>query len=298
MARRIAIAVKLARPAIYRPGKDVLDILKATHEQAQRLGDARSVMRSLYWIGWLELALIDEDVGRFSRAAKGMKEALQLKGERIPLEIESALVSLRCLTEMCRGDWPACQQTAAELAVRARRIGSTYMQSLSLTGTGYALFFQGDREQGISLMREGVERLERSEILMNISMSYSWLAEALALAGRYDEAEKQAELALGWAKQSDRMGEAQARRALFLVTAARAPHDAERVDAALAGVIAVAKDKGSMREVAIAQLRAVEALKGVRDVGWKRELLDECARSFAAMQMPWYGLQAESLRRS
>jgi len=63
MRRRIELSLKLANTAIYRPSLESVRALARSHDYAERLGHAPSVVRALYWMGWIEHAL-----GRWSEA--------------------------------------------------------------------------------------------------------------------------------------------------------------------------------------------------------------------------------------
>jgi len=63
MRRRIDLSLKLANTAIYRPSLESVRALARAHAYSERLGHAPSVVRTLYWMGWIEHAL-----GRWSEA--------------------------------------------------------------------------------------------------------------------------------------------------------------------------------------------------------------------------------------
>ncbi len=240
------------------------------------------------------LALIDAEAGRFEEADRRMEEVMRHR-DQMQLEVEAAQLSLCSFIDAFRGDWNSCISTSEELAPRAQRVGTTYMISLTETNAGCARYFLGEKSRGLEMMRRGVATLEASEVRMSISWSYAVLAEALCLEGRYDEAETLLEHTLDRMRQSDRFGECTAMRALFLLKAGRLRNEA-RVDAALERAIDCARRKGAWRDVAIAHLRAAEALRGKRDPAWLSDHLEQSIRDFSAMGMAWYLERAQALR--
>ena len=207
------------------------------------------------------------------------------------------MAGTRGVVELFRGDWPACRKSALELDRKSKRIGSTFMQAVSQTLGGYArcFGFDGQRSEGLAMMRSGVDMLERSEISMMLSFLHACLAEALVLGGEVDEAQSFAERALEHATtREDRMGEPPAYRVLLLATARRSPRERDRIDAALDAALAAARRRGSVRDAVITTMRAAEVLAG-SDPGWARAQLLDCAKRFGALQMPWYRARAEEL---
>lgn len=374
MRRRVDITLKrLSHTAVYRPSKELRELLRNCLELAERLGDPRGVSYSLYWMSFLEHALgswaasseyserciaraeeqrdarllsmvyanhgqtlfhlgdyaeamrmlddsvrlsravsesaagrfiayplgyeamIHADSGRFDLADERQKEADALSRDTGLLYVEAAVAGTRGVVELFRGDWVACRESGFELERKSKRIGSTFMQAVSQTLGGYARCFDGEQSEGLAMLRDGVEMLERSEISMMLSFLCSCLAEALALAGEVDEAQTFADRALEHAAtRGDRMGEPQAYRVLLLVTAQRSPGERDRIDAALDAALHAAHRRGSVRDALITTMRAAEVL-AASDANWARAQLLDCAERFGALQMPWYRARAEEL---
>jgi class 3 adenylate cyclase/tetratricopeptide (TPR) repeat protein len=239
-------------------------------------------------------AMIHAEAGRFDLAAERLDEATMLARESGRLYTEAAVVGSRALVDLFRGDWPVCRKNAEELERKAKRIGSTFMLAFSQALGGYARCFDGQRAEGIAMLRDGIARLQRTEISMMMSFLYACLAEALVLGGEVEEAESLAARALEHAAREDRSGEPAARRVQLLVAARRAPGERERIEAAYALALAAARRRGSVREELITTFRAAEALLE-RDPEWASDRLRECVERFRALQMPWYGDRAEVL---
>ncbi len=373
MRRRVDITLKLSHAAIYRPTKDLRDVLRNCLELSERLGDARAASYSLYWMAWLENALgswleareyfyrciiqarerhddkllsliygnlgqtlfhtgdyaeamrlLEESVwmrrrisgdiaaaplvsypiayqgmiyaetGRFDLALERLDEARALARESGRLYTQAAVVGTCGVVELWRGDWSACRRSAAELERKSKRIGSNFMLAFSQSLGGYARCFDGQRGEGIAMMRTGVAMLERSDTAMMISFLYACLAEALVLGDEVDEAQYFAERALEHVKREDGLGAAQAHRVLLLATVRKEPENRDRIDAALSAALAVARRRGSVRDEAITGLRAAEAL-AERDPNWARKQLLESAERFRALQMPWYAARSDDL---
>ncbi|HVP27539.1 MAG TPA: AAA family ATPase [Myxococcota bacterium] len=88
MRRRIDLTLKLANAAIYRPSLESVRVLERSHAYAERLGETRGVVRTLYWMGWLEHALgrWNEAVPHFERCTPLAK---QLGDEKLLAQLSS-----------------------------------------------------------------------------------------------------------------------------------------------------------------------------------------------------------------
>ena len=239
-------------------------------------------------------AMAHADSGRFDLASKCLTEADRLAGESGRVNVEAAVAGTRGIVELFRGDWPACQRSAAELERKAKRIGSILMQSLSQTLGGYARCFDGLRSEGVPMLRVGVSMLERSGIWMMVSFAQACLAEALVLGDGVDEAEQVAQAALTHAVHEDRMGGPQANRVLMLALVQRAPDDREGLESAFARALVCAQQRGSPRDEAITRLRLAEVL-AARDPARARVLLSECSEGFHHFGMAWYAARSDAL---
>jgi class 3 adenylate cyclase/tetratricopeptide (TPR) repeat protein len=240
------------------------------------------------------LAMIAAEDGRFEEAYRVAREALESVRDIGALEVEGALTSILAVVQMFRGDWDGCRGTAERLSPRAQRVGSIYMLAISRTTGGYAAFCQGEREDGLALLRQAVRDLENTEVRMAISLNYACLAEALALTGEVTEAEGWANKGLARALSGDRLGEVQAQRALGLAEMARPSPDPARASDLFARAAGLATAKGSRRDLAITRLHGFES----GAVAGSAALLKALVGEFESMGMDSYRERAASLAAS
>ena len=57
MRRRVDITLRLSQTAVFRPSKELRELLRSCYELSERLGDPRAASYSLYWMGFLEHSL-------------------------------------------------------------------------------------------------------------------------------------------------------------------------------------------------------------------------------------------------
>lgn len=204
------------------------------------------------------LGMIAGERGDFVEAYRLLEQALAVVEAAGRVALIGAVLCLRAMVESWQHDWTACARTARQVHDIAERVNGGYLRAMSQTLSGAARVFGAGEHDGIDALRAAVEWLDAHQILLSMSWNESWLAEALLLLGRYDDAEHHAERALARREKWDALGEATAYRVLAAVYQER-DHDLARACLTLEKARLCAQTKGSLRELALVDLQSSQA---------------------------------------
>jgi predicted ATPase len=91
------------------------------------------------------------------------------------------------LLRLLRGDWIDSARSAQEAISLSRQYGFSYWLAMSAIYQGYAVFKQGQREEGIRMLREGLAAESATGAEIGRPYFLTLLAEALAEVGQFDE---------------------------------------------------------------------------------------------------------------
>jgi predicted ATPase len=103
-----------------------------------------------------------------------------------PFHIARAL-AWASLLRLIRGDWGDSARSAQEAIGLSRQYGFSYWLAMGTIYYGYALFKQGQKEEGIRILREGLAAESATGAEVGRPYFLTLLAEALAEVGRFDE---------------------------------------------------------------------------------------------------------------
>src|SRR5262245_35771359 len=224
-------------------------------QQSPRTGPDVVVANSLGY-----LALCDTESGNFTEAFARIERALGMVRAAGARQVESTLLTILAWVHLFRGSWAGCLETGVPLREIADALGSTYVLCMAMAVEGYARCLRDRDPQGLDLLRDSIDRLEARHMRMALSQVYACLAEATALAGNGDESAAMARRAIARSEVGDRVGEAQARRALGLVRACHG--DTDGAVSTLEGAAALARAGKRAREEAVTTFRLAEVLAG------------------------------------
>lgn len=229
------------------------------------------------------------DLGRFDDAHACFDEALDsiTIGES---PVEGSVLGWRSAVYLWQGRWEDARRTAQRVQHTAQRTGSLYVLAMGLVVFNYTNWIISREAGAIDAMIHAISWLEAREKLLSISMSYGWLAESLAAAGRTAESRSYAARALVRARRDDRFGEAQAYRALAMLPwsghgATPEHHIARAHQAALR--------RRSPREQAATQLAEARLLAHSGRRQEAAQLLARARAAFGAMKMAWHAAAAD-----
>jgi hypothetical protein len=211
------------------------------------------------------LAMICGDQGDFERAYAFLAQASAAIGVHSHITLQGPLLIQRAMIECWQESWQACIATSMRAREIAERIEGNYILGMSLSLEGHARFMASGDEAALGLQREAVALLDAHGIRLHMSMTLGLLAESLAHAGAYDEAEATLGAARARIAEHDRLGEVAALRAAAWIAGMR-DRDVGSAKRWMQEAVAAAEAKHSGREQALceAALRGIVQANGGR----------------------------------
>jgi len=230
------------------------------------------------------------DRGQFDDAYACFDEAVDsVRGAEH--EVEASVLSWRAAVHLWQGRWQQARDDAHAARRIAERVKGFYVFAMSYGLGAYAEWMLEWDADCLRRMADSTSWLEQRDKALFISLKYGWLSEAMASAGRRDEARRFAARALLRARRKDRIGEAVAYRALAVVAVEEhAPHRAEHY---LARALETAHCRASPREHVLTKMSQAELAMSRGDAAAAIDLLDESAAGFHALNMEWHLRQVE-----
>jgi len=241
-----------------------------------------------YALGLLGVAL--GDMGQFDDAFARIREGLEILERTGRRSVQASVLQTVTWVELYRGGWSECIAAARQSRALAERVGAPYIIETNLSFEGYARFQESDGRDGLELLLESTERLERLRAFLSMSVSLACCAEALALRGHVTRAREYARRALERAVAREAQGEAQAHRALALGAAVEGDVAGMRVHYRAA--MDAAARKWSPRDAAITDFRFGEALVALGNSDEAHRHLQLARVAFDRLGMPWYAARA------
>jgi len=136
----------------------------------------------------VRIAWLLELLGHSDQASKRMEEALALAHRQShAFSLAVALVHAPALLDL-RREWSAQQQQAEATIAVCREQGFGSILAQATLYRGYALAQQGETEEGIALIREGLDAQLATGACLFRPRFVCYLAEACGTAGRFEEA--------------------------------------------------------------------------------------------------------------
>ena len=145
------------------------------YEQNATIGCLAVASLALWALGFPDQAL--------DRNARGVALARRLAQ---PFNIARSL-AWASLLFLLRGDWSDSARSAEEAISLSRQYGFSYWLAMATIYLGYALFKQGQREEGIRIMREGLAAEAATGAEIGRPYFLALLGEALAAVGQTKE---------------------------------------------------------------------------------------------------------------
>lgn len=242
------------------------------------------------------LGLVDAERGDFAAARRRVQEALAIVRHLEQRQLEGSVLTMVTYVHLFQGDWEGALAHAAEMQAIADAIGGPYIAAMSRTARGYARVAGFGDWGGLADLEDAVRTLESSGSRLSMSVNDACLAEALALAGEPERAATHAERALARSTAFDRLGEAQAHRALALAHAVQRAWDTARDQAQRA--LQLATERGAARDAALTHLAQAEIERQAGDAVAARFAVAQARDAFARFGMPFHLRRADELAQA
>lgn len=238
------------------------------------------------------------DMGDFPGAYEYIDRALQTARE-LNHHVEGSILAFRSLMLLWQGRWQEAQTTAESAQAIGKRVNGPYQFAIASSLNGYARWMLDQSSESIELLRQATEWLRGWGVHLYASLNYGWLADAMATAGRFNEAieyfqrGREERAVIG-----ECLGEAMACRALARISAQANLPDIEPPGYYLDMAYASARLRHSPHEEAVTLLQhaEIEASSGAGQnaIG----LLEQAQHAFNTMDMRWHLKKAEILAQS
>jgi class 3 adenylate cyclase/predicted ATPase/ribosomal protein L40E len=239
-----------------------------------------------------------ELLGHSDQASKRMAEALAL-AHRQSHAFSLAVALLHALSVFdLRREWPALQQQAEAAIAVCREQGFASILAQATMWRGYALAQQGQTEEGIALMRGGLDAQLATGASLFRPLFLCFLAEACGTAGRFEEGlAAVAEAIAIMGKTDERYYEAELHRLNGDLVLRRSGVEAEpSVQTEAEECFRKSIEIARQQEARSFELRAVTSLSRL----WKQQGKKEQARQMLAEIYGWFseGFDTKDLKEA
>lgn len=254
------------------------------HDAARR--DRRAPLAFAYALACK--GLVHGDLGQFRDAYGCFDEALEVL-QGTGHAVEGSCLGLLGMVQLLQGRWQDALETATRAQATAERVNGPYVFAMSKTVSGYARWVLERSPTALAELLQAVKWMEGRGIRLFISFNYAYLADALAAAGDYQQAQEYAQRALARSERADHLGEPMAHRTLARI----ASHDPERyaeAHAHLDRAMSSARSRQSAREVALTSLE-------VASLHMTRGEREQAARALVAARLIFGQLAMDHYQR-
>lgn len=198
--------------------------------------------------------------------------------------------------QLLLAEWPS----AAELAGRARgwmdEVQDPLGEGYTACCQGIGLCMGGEMENGLAVLRQGIDRVLSVNPKAVISIYLGMAAELLAASGELDAAARLAQQGLERKSWGECLGEPLCLCARAMVDSHASPADQEQLRHRLEAAIAAARAESNRNFLASTLYRAAEVLHKHGDQEGAVARLHEATAQFDALALPWWQKQAEAFR--
>lgn len=205
--------------------------------------------------------------------------------------VEGSCLGMLGMVQLLQGRWDEALETADRAQATAERVNGPYVFAMSRTVSGYARWMMERNEAALEELKHAVTWLEDRKIGLYISFNYGYLAEALASAGRSEEARAYAERAVARA-HTDPLGETSAYRTLARLARNHAHELGKDTAHYLAEAKRSALKRRSDRDFALTELERAKLLP--TETAWRRSPA-QLREAFNGMGMRFHEREAAVL---
>jgi adenylate cyclase len=237
------------------------------HAHAYSFGQDPGV--ALRSFGALALWLLDYP----NEALQASRDALRLSHELVQPSSQALALHFAAMLHQCLGDGQAALACADLALTIAAEQGHSFWQAGSTIMRGWAIAECGDRQQGIALIREGIESCQSTGNLTYCTYYMALLAEMLGRDGETDEALRaldQADALLE--RTSERLFEAELHRLRGELVLERAPDPSDDVRREVEACFQKSLAVGRKQQAKSLESRAAESLVRLSSGAGERKL--------------------------
>ena len=242
------------------------------------------------------MGMVHADRGDFTSSGRLMDEAFAIIG---PMGHGSALASInqvRAIAVSYQGDWETCLEYTALGKQVANAIGAPPNHGMATALEGWCRFVGRGEKDGIASLEDGLRQMKAAGTGLGSSLYLACAGEAFARTGDPERGEHYARRSLERKSVRDRVGHAQALRALALCHAQRG--DWAAVQDVLEEASQHAAEKRSPRDTVLNDLCLAECLRASGDEAGAAAQADRTLAPLRTMKMPGYEVRALELSRS
>jgi tetratricopeptide (TPR) repeat protein len=176
----------------------------------------------------------------------------------------------------------------------AWRCGNTF---IGLLGSGYSLFMNGRREEGLLQMHEGFEMVKTNQFYLYYPIFYSLLAHCFVREGKLEEAIDMAKKCLEWSPKAWKGWESLAYFDLAMAEAPKKHADPKKVDQTMEKGLSLCRERGQGLHLAQGYFEYANILFDRGDLYKAQNYLEQAIALFSEMNMPWWLEQARELEK-
>jgi len=237
-------------------------------------------------------AFVLADLGEFDTAIMLIESAITAVQDHNQA-IEASILNIYAVILLWRGDWNNAFDIARRAQRVAERINGPYVFAMSQAAQSYARWMDVRGTDALESLQQASTWLEQQQMCLFISLTYGWLADAMATEGNYAQAKKYAFAALERAETSDVVGAAMACRALAVIAQYEPDPQMHSTQQYLQQALQFAQKRNSAHDIAVTQRQLGQFLSESGDNGGESERLLVAARTaFNNMGMAWFATQA------
>ena len=212
------------------------------------------------------LGLIYGYTGQFDKSKKTIKNAIEVARKHEILIFEAMAYGYLGTVHFLYGQLKETINYCTTCVDISKKLGNPLPTAWSSFFKGAANFNSGKEEQGLKLMRDGIQFLKSTDSVLALRYFYSLLAECLAIKGDSVEAESMNQKALSLGQYGQKWGEILNYRTKALIHATETNPNWDFIDSNMKESIQLAEKKGALPELVISYSRYSDLLGQKGDI--------------------------------
>jgi class 3 adenylate cyclase/tetratricopeptide (TPR) repeat protein len=212
------------------------------------------------------LGLIYGLTGQFDKSKKAIENAIEVAKKHEILIFEAMAYGYLGTVYFLYGQLQETINYCSTCVDISKKLGNPLPTAWSSFFKGAANFNSGKKEQGLKLMRDGIQFLKSTDSVLALRYFYSLLAECLAIKGDSVEAESMNQKALSFDQYGQKWGEIINYRTKALIHANETNPNWNYIDSNMKKSILLAEKKGALPDLVISYSRYSELLGQKGDI--------------------------------